>query len=412
MISFILFFFLLVASIISAILSASETAYFSLDEVTLSQFSKSSKKSRQFVSRLLKDPKGLLVTLLMINISMNIVVQNITASIFEEEGGIFYSIILPLLITLIIGEIIPKTVALTMNTFVAETTSVCLYKVHLFFAPIRILITKIASYISHSFFFFIKNDKNISSVELAHLLHSKEAQHSLTSQEVQFLSGFLKLEEQSIKEVMRPKKDIISWSLSEEPLKLYELFTSSSVSKIAVFNEQHSVLLGVIHIEDFMLFTTQEVTVANICKVLKKPHFVPETLSGKVCLDSLVNENKKIAFVVDEYGDIEGLVSKEDLLELAMGNEPSEFRSVDFELDGSNALICDASIEVEKVDAILETCMSLYSTSSTMNGFLMEKLEAIPKAGDVILDGHIEITVLKASKKCALRIYIRRFVYE
>ena len=154
----LLIFFLILLLIVSAILSGSETAMFSLSPMKVKVFSSSSSRSKKVAARLLQNPRDLLVTILMVNIAVNLAVQNVVSTIFGNFPGWLLTVGIPLVLTLVFGEVLPKSFAISHNQRIASKVAPLLLLIRTIFAPLRVIFSFLASYISKVMFFFLRKE--------------------------------------------------------------------------------------------------------------------------------------------------------------------------------------------------------------------------------------------------------------
>ena len=153
LISLILILIILILA--SAFLSASETSFFSIPSTKVKAFQYHKDPHKQLIYKLHKQPQDLLVTILFLNISMNILVQNISSNIFDDYPSWFLTVGIPLGLTLFFGEIIPKSVAIYNNEAIATFSSKTIFFIKKLLGPIRRIISWLTYYVSKTLFFFL-----------------------------------------------------------------------------------------------------------------------------------------------------------------------------------------------------------------------------------------------------------------
>ena len=194
---------LAVLTILSGMFSASETALFSLSPMLVKSFAKSDSTRKKLIASLLNSPYELLVTILMINVLVNILIQNTTSHIFGTLSSWLLTVGVPLGITLIFGEIIPKTLAMQNNKAYANFISPVIAFARTVLGPIRSAITIFASFLVRSLFFFLTKEKKITKEELKHALKTGEQQGILNTREAALMQGYIYLRHKAVKEFKR-----------------------------------------------------------------------------------------------------------------------------------------------------------------------------------------------------------------
>lgn len=144
---------LLIFLFCSGFLSSSEVALFSLSSMKVKSFKSDLDKRKQLVAKLLSSPRDLLVTIIMLNIMVNILIQNVTSSIFGDFSGWTFSVGIPLALTLVFGEVIPKSIGMANNAPISYRVAPILNGAQRIFLPIRKILTSVTSFISHLVFF-------------------------------------------------------------------------------------------------------------------------------------------------------------------------------------------------------------------------------------------------------------------
>ena len=152
---------LILLTLCSGFFSSSETSLFSLSPTRVRYFRTHQERKKRLVSILTSKPHDLLVTLLMLNVFVNIMIQNISANIFQSATSWLYTIGVPLVLTLFFGEIIPKSIALKNNNLVAPTVAPFIYSVYKLLGPIRELVGKVTTYVTKVLFFYLNPNAEI-----------------------------------------------------------------------------------------------------------------------------------------------------------------------------------------------------------------------------------------------------------
>lgn len=404
-----LIFLLIVLLGISGFFSASETALLSLPASTLRSFRQDPKPTHKAVATLLKTPQDLLTTLIIINIFITILVQNIVATIFGEYSGWFINVGVPLAITLIFGEILPKSYGLAHNVRIAPKVAPVILKAQNLLSIFRRIAKYLAGSISRAIFFFLRQDKEISISELKHVLTTSSKQGVLSNDEAEIARGFLNLQEYIVKEVMRPREDILFFDIEEDISKLQHLISDLQCSRIPVCKENLDHLLGVITAEIFFLNKGYIHRAADITPFLKKPLFVPESTPATTLLHRMYEKKESFALVVDEYGSLTGLITLEDMVEIVIGeildlrDEKSRYTK-----SSEDSIIASGKLELAEFEDIFNVPLVSEHNMVTLGGWITEKLGEIPKAGTKCTTADFLFQILQSDKKSVQRIYVRR----
>lgn len=411
-----IFFFLtllVVFTLASSLFSLSQIALFSLSTGELRLYTQSPDARKQMVARLVSKPRDLLVTLLFCDIAANILVQNTAANIFGEYSSWLLKVGVPLLVTLLLGEILPKTLALPFNAPIAYHVAPIIQLFQKLLAPVRWLTTSIATYLSRLVFFFLKKEENLSKEELTVLLKSSEHHGLLTKEEAQLVQGYLSLSQVSVKERMRPRDEIIFFSLSEPLPTLEALFVNQECSRIPICQGELQNILGILSAQEFFLHQNTIKEGKDLVPLLKRPYYVPETIPARTLLRHFFNKKEEMGIVVDEYSSVVGIITEEDLYEIVVG-DITDRRDIKLHYTpaGKDVIITSGKFELVEFEELFQTKLPSGNNMVTVGGWLTEQLGEIPKSGTKFVWGKFLFQILAADPNRIRRIYIRRLKDE
>jgi putative hemolysin len=400
---------LVVFVLASAFFSASETSLFSLSHLRLRAYARSSQPRQRLIARLMARPRELLATILMLNILVNLLVQNTSATLFGPFGGWGSKVGVPLGLTLLFGEIIPKSVALPNNERIAHMVSPSIAIFHRVLQPIRRFLTIIAAWVSHLMFFFLRREKEIAPEELRHALKTSEKHGILSSEESELVQGYLDFQEVKVKELLRPRGELLIYDVGDPLAELTHLFTDQQCSRVPVCEGGLENILGVIEATDFFLRRSDIHVGGDLKLILRSPFFVPESMEARNLWHKLREHGEELAVVVDEYGSISGLVTREDLVEVIVG-EIVDRRDAHalYTRAGAGVIIASGKLELAEFDQLFNATLADVSNCVTIGGWLTQQLGYLPKAGTKYLTPEFLFHVLAAEPHRIRRIYIRR----
>ncbi len=400
---------LLIFLFCSGFLSSSEVALFSLSSMKVKSFRLDPDKRKRLVSKLLSSPRDLLVTIIMFNIIVNILIQNVTSSIFGDFSGWALNVGVPLILTVVFGEVIPKSIGMANNVSISYRVVPVLNAAQRFFLPIRKILTNVTSVISRLIFFFLKSEEEISFDELQHALKTSRRYGILNEDEAELMRGFLLLQDSLVKELMRPREEVLFYDVEEPLSKLIHLFVDQECSRIPVCRESLDNIIGVITSQVFFIHREKLQTSADLLTLLAKPFFVPEGTPAETLLRQMYDKKESFALVVDEYGSISGLISLEDLVERVVG-EIADARDEKsrYTMSGEDVLIASGKLELAEFEKIFGVPLHSENNMVTIGGWLTELMGDIPKTGSKYTAQGFFFHVLAADSKRVRRIYIRR----
>lgn len=396
-------------TVLSGVFSASETALFSLSSMKIRTYRQSSHPREQLIARLVSKPRDLLVTILMLNIAINILVQNISSSLFSEISGWALKVGIPLCLTLIFGEIIPKSIAIQNNSRIAKRVAPTLLRLRRLLGPIRVILTEITSIISSTFFFFLKKEQEISQEELHHVLKKSQALGMLQIDEAELIKGYLQLQEATVKELMRPREELIYYNTDDPIERLVHFFVDQECSRVPVCEGDLNNVLGVITARIFFMHRSEIQATADLHRFLKRPFFVPETTPARTLLRQLEQKRTLLGIVVDEYGAVSGLITREDLIEAVVGEIVDRRDSeLPYTRADENVIIASGKLELSEFEDVFEIKLNSPNKMVTIGGWLTEQLGDIPKSGTNYVTKDFLFHVLAADPTRVRRLYIRR----
>ncbi|HSX03743.1 MAG TPA: hemolysin family protein [Rhabdochlamydiaceae bacterium] len=389
--------------------AASETALFSLSPIKIKAYSHDPDPKKRLISRLVSRPQDLLITMIIINVTMSILIQNLMSTLFGDFSGWAFTVGLPLALILIFGEAIPKSVGFANNTAISYRVAKPLFVIQKIFLPFRKVLLAITNKIFRWMFFYLKKEGEISVAELEHALKTSEASGVLGPDEADLMQGYLKLEESTVKEFMRPREEVLYFDLNDPLTEIVHLFVDQECTRVPVCEGGLDKIKGIMTSGLFFINRDHIKTSGDLVRFLKKPFFIPESSSAKAILDEMYEKKESLAIAVDEYGSFSGLISLEDLVEAVVGeiadrrDEKSRFTRA-----GENVIIASGKLELLELESIFDLSIPSESHMVTVGGWLTEQLGDIPKTGTKYIWKNLLFHVLSSDQKRVKRIYIRK----
>lgn len=393
----------------SAFCSSSEVALFSLSSMKVKAFRSDVDKRKQLVAKLLDSPRDILTTIIMLNMMINILVQNVTSSIFGAFPSWIFSVGVPLSLTLIFAEVVPKSVGMANNVEISYRVAPVLLVMQKILFPARRLLSGITHLISRLFFFFLKKEEEISLEELEHALKASKSYGILNEDEAEIVRGYLNLRESQVKEVMRPREEVIFFDLEESLSKLVHLFVDQECSRLPVCRENLDSVLGIISSQAYFLHKQTLKTSEDVIGLLHKPFFIPEGTSAEVLLRQMYDRQESLAIVVDEYGSTSGLIALEDLVEKVVG-EIADARDEKsrYTRSSEDVIIASGKMELSEFEEVFHLTCESKNHMVTLGGWITEQVGDIPKTGSKYTVNGCLFHILSADAKRVRRVYVRR----
>ena len=403
-----LIIFLVVLILISGFFSGSETALFSLSAMKVKAFKKGKEGRGRLVAKLLGSPKDLLVTIILINVVVNILIQNVVSNLFGDSSWLL-NVGVPLIIVLVFGEFIPKSLGIANNQKVAPLVAPVLAGVAWLFSPIRKIFTAVTQVVSGIMFFFLKREKEISVDELKHALSSSRQTGMLNPDEAELVDGYLQLEGAMVKEFLRPRAEALFFDIDDTLEKLLHLFVDQECTRIPVCEGDFDHVLGIMTAQSYFMYRAKIQSSQDLKTYLKKPFYVPESLPAKNLIEQMDDKEENFAIVVDEYGATSGLISLEDLVEVVVGEiaDRRDEKSL-YTRSGDNVIIASGKLELAEFEEVFGIPLKSQDNMVTIGGWLTEQIGDIPKAGVKFSTKEFLFHVLTADQTRVKRVYIRK----
>lgn len=347
---------------------------------------------------------------MMLNVFANILIQNVISSLFGTISSLYLKVGVPLLLTLFLGEILPKSLAIAQNERLATLVSTYIALARTILSPIRKVLTNTTSLLSRFLFFFLKSEKAISSEELEHILHHSEKKGVMQEKEVDLIKGFLELQNSLVKEHVRPREEILFYDIQKPIAELLQLMKKEECSRLPVCDGDIDHVIGIISVRRYFFYAHQISGVSDLRKILKKPFFIPESSSASSLLEQMREKQENFALAVDEYGFVSGLVTQEDLIEGVIGEiaDRRDHKEKKYTRSGKDVIIASGKLPLLDFEDVFEERLVSRSGAVTLGGWLIEQMGDIPKTGDKYVNDQFLFSILLAAPNRIQRVYVRR----
>ena len=407
-----LFISLLSLLILSAFFSGSETGMMAANKIKLKNLSKKSDRGAKRALKLLKKPDLLLATILVGNNFANILASSIVTIIMLNYfgGNVLLGAVLLTTFILIFSEITPKTMAAVKPESFARRSSILLKPLLYLLRPIIVITNFISSKVLKVFDISVKDAKdndNLNTQELKTLLD--ESGDLIPKQYRGMLSSILGMEELVVEDIMTPTSEIIGIDADLDYEENKKIIESSEYTRLPVFRKSIDKELGTLHLKDSHTFLEKIESGQDISCALSKTYFVSQSTALMKQLKEFQDNDKNMALVVDEYGEIEGLITIEDIFKEIAGKFGSDKIELEKEFtqlkDGS--VLTDGNSKIRDLNNYLDWSIS-EENSKTINGLITEYLDQIPQANLCIEIKKYRFEILKIEDNSIARIKIKK----
>ncbi|MDW3196704.1 MAG: gliding motility-associated protein GldE [Cytophagales bacterium] len=405
---------------ISGLVSGSEVAFFSLSTDELDQLKDSDEKRDQRAYNLMKDPRRLLATILIVNNLVNILIVTISTVAalefvgYENEGGTVF-IVLTAVITIVIiffGEIIPKVYATNRGLEFAQLVTPMLFVSSKIFKPVAWFLMSISDLIERK---IEKKGYNLSVDEMNQALEITD-EKEISQEEKGILKGIVNFGTLSVKQVMKSRVDIMALDIETDFHDLMDQINKTGYSRIPIYNESVDKIEGILYIKDLLPHLDKEEDFK--WQTLMRPgYFVPESKKIDDLFRDFQEKQVHMAIVVDEYGGTEGLITLEDIIEEIVGEINDEFdeeSDITYNKLDQNTYVFEGKTSLNDVCKVISVDSDMFDEvkgeSESLGGLILELNRKLPNAGEKIVYNHFHFTVVAVDQKRIkrVRVFIER----
>ena len=371
--------------LISAYFSGSETGMMSLNRYRLRHLEKQNHRGAKRVSRLLDRPDRLIGLILIGNNLVNVFASLVAGVIFSRlfgDAGIVYAGLVLTLIILIFAEVTPKTLAALHPEKVAFPSSIILSFLLKILFPLVITV----NWITNGFLRVLgvspeqREQHSLSSEELRTVVNESGA--LLHQRDQDMLVGILDLEKVVVEDIMIPRSELVGIDVNDDWKKIQKQLTQANHTRVLLYRDSIDDVVGYIHARDALkLLSKSQFSKATLLRAVRELYFIPEGTPLNIQLVKFQHAKERIGLVVDEYGDIQGLITLEDILEEIVGDftttmTPTTSDEINIQPDGS--YLVDGSASIRDINKDMSWHLPT-DGPKTLNGLIIEYLEDIPE---------------------------------
>ena len=394
----VLLFVLILAS---AFFSASETSMMAINRYRLKSLSAKNNPQAKRVEKLLKNIDYLIGGILLGNNFVNILAASIATLLAIKlwgEGSVILASLTLTVIILIFAETTPKTYAAKNPEKIALPASWFLEVLIKFFRPLIFLI----SYISKSILklFGLKNINNdiLNSEELR--MAVVDSKPMLSKNYRKMLLNIIDLEKVKVEDIMVPHHELVGVDINNEN-EIFEQLKRVQHTRLFIFDGSENNIIGTIHMRDIVnIYAKDEMDISTIKELIREPYFIPEGTPLSHQLEHFKNLKRRLGIVVDEYGEVQGMVVLDDILEEIVGqftsNQGESINEINLQDDGS--YLVDPRISIREINAALKIQLPS-DNAKTLNGLILEHLQSFPQHNISLKIKPLIIEIVQVSKQ-------------
>ncbi len=399
----LLFGLLIVLLILSAFFSSTETALMSLNRYRLRHRAKNGQRSAKLAELLLERPDRLIGLILLGNNAVNLAAAALVTVISLRLGGesaVLVGTMILTFVVLIFGEVAPKTIAALHPTRVALPAAVIYYPLLKLAYPVVWLINLLANGLLR--LVGIRPDRIpphlLSAEELRTVV--AEAGVMVPRRHQRMLLSVLDLDAITVDDVMVPRQEIVGIDLERDWNENLTLIQNAEHNRLPVYRDDIDNIIGVVRTRQlFTDLAKGTLTPQRLLEHTREPYFVPEGTPLNKQLLNFQQQKRRSAFVVDEYGDVQGLITTEDILREIVGDLDSEpvLAEVGVTRESDHSYLVDASANIRRLNRLMSWELPT-DGPKTLNGLIIETLETIPSPGTSVTVNGYPIEILDATE--------------
>ena len=394
----VLLFVLILAS---AFFSASETSMMAINRYRLKSLSAKNNHQAKRVEKLLKNIDYLIGGILLGNNFVNILAASIATLLAIKlwgEGSVILASLTLTVIILIFAETTPKTYAAKNPEKIALPVSWFLEVLIKVFRPLIFLI----SYISKSILklFGLKNINNdiLNSEELR--MAVVDSKPMLSKNYRKMLLNIIDLEKAKVEDIMIPHHELVSVDINNED-EIFEQLKRVQHTRLLIFDGSENNIIGTIHMRDVVnVYAKDEMDISAIKELIREPYFIPEGTPLSHQLEHFKNQKRRLGIVVDEYGEVQGMVVLDDILEEIVGqftsSQGESINEINLQDDGS--YLVDPRISIREINSALKVKLP-FDNAKTLNGLILEHLQSFPQHNVSLKIESLIIEIIQVNKQ-------------
>lgn len=392
----LLFSLLALLIVISAFFSSSETSMMALNRYRLRHQAKSGHRGAKRAVELLARPDKLIGVILIGNNLVNILASVIAGVVFTQlygDAGVFYATAALTIVILIFAEVTPKTIAALHPERVAFPASLILRPLLWLLTPLVLLVGSISNGLAR-----LVGVETTAGSEAEHLAPEElrtvvfESGALIPSKHKGMLLNVLDLDQATVEDIMIPRNEVMGVDLENSAEEILQQLAESSYTRLPVYRGDINKVVGILHLRraaQILRDGPDNLTAERLKSFTDEPYFVPEATPLPTLLMNFQKTKRRMGLVVDEYGEVMGIVTLEDLLEEIVGDfTASQVPSDDEEIvaTGEGWYMIEGGTSIRDINRTLGWHLPT-DGPKTFNGLAMEHLESIP-------DGNISLYIL------------------
>ncbi len=394
-------FILFILILLNAYFAATEIAFISLNDAKVEKQAKEGNKKAKQIEKMLKNPSKFLATI-QIGITLagflssafasdtfadklapnlHLLFPTLSIEIWRGISIVLITIILSFF-TLVLGELVPKRLAMKYYEKIAFATIPIIRGISIITAPFVKILTSVTNILSKLFGISENEEEVVTEEEIKMMIDEGEEKGTIEEEEKEMIHNIFEFNDINVSEVMTPRTDVYAIEINSKIEDIIEDLDEYKYSRIPVYEENIDDIKGILFVKDLLkyFYTKKPVKIKHI---MREAYFVSESKPINELFKDLQKSKMQMAIVIDEYGGTAGVVTMEDLLEEIVGNIFDEYDEVenDYTKIDDNTFLISGGVTINELKKILQVDIP-EGDYDTLSGYLLELLGRIPEEGE------------------------------
>jgi Mg2+/Co2+ transporter CorB len=398
---------ILACLLLSFVFAGSETALMAFSRARMLRLEKKGNRSAGIVNRLLETRERLIGALLLGNNAVNIAASSLATSVFLlwfGDVGVIYATIIMTVLVVVFAEVLPKTIAINDPDRIAILAAKPMQWVIRLLGPVLTAIEALVRTILRTFGTRLGDDQPVLSAHeelrgAVDLLHHEGGVEKLDRD---MFGGLLDLRNLTVSDVMIHRTEMITVNADEPPEDVVQAVLAASVTRVPLWRESAENIIGILHAKDLLRAiqaAAGDLSKIDIATIARPPWFVPDIRPLSEQLKAFRRRKTHFALVVDEYGEVMGLVTLEDILEEIVGDISDEH---DITVSGckpqpDGSVVVDGAVPIRDLNRLMDWSLP-DKEATTIAGLVIHEARSIPEAGQSFTFHGFRFRVLKKQR--------------
>ncbi len=403
--------------LMSAFFSGSETALTAASRARMHALESEGNESAKRVNKLLERPERLISTILLGNNLVNIMASAVTTSLLINhfgEVGVFYATILMTVIVVVFSEVLPKTYAIAYPDRIALLVAPTMRILILVLRPAVFLIESLVSLILKLTPSKVDDAANILAAhdEIRGTIDLQAKEGTVLKHDADMLGGILDLRDLQIADIMIHRTKMETLDAESEPQDIIDEILKSQYTRMPLWRDEPENIVAVLHTKDLLTALGRvgwDVAKLDITSFAQEPWFVPDTTSLKTQLNQFLKKKAQMALVVDEYGEVQGLITLEDILEEIVGQIADEHDTHEMSIrpQADGTVNVDGTVAIRDLNRHEDWDLP-EEEATTIAGLVIHEAQTIPEPGQVFIFHGYRFEVLRKTRNKIAALRIKR----